>query len=78
MVAGGDPVKEGLVASLNQPGGNITGVTLFSYQMESKRLGLLHEAVPAAKTIGVLFNPANQAREISVARRAGSGPEDRR
>jgi len=66
MVAGGDPVKEGLVGSLNRPGGNITGATLFSYQMESKRLGLLHEAAPAAKTIGVLFNPANQSMESQL------------
>jgi putative tryptophan/tyrosine transport system substrate-binding protein len=59
MVIGGDPVKEGLVASLSRPGGNITGTTLFAYEMESKRLGLLHEAVPAAKTIAVLVNPGN-------------------
>jgi putative ABC transport system substrate-binding protein len=59
MVIGDDPVQEGLVASLSRPGANITGATLFAYEMESKRLGLLHEAVPAAKTIAVLFNPAN-------------------
>ena len=66
MVVGSDPVKEGLVASLNRPSGNITGVTVFSYDMESKRLGLLHEAVPAAKTIAVLFNPANPAVELQL------------
>jgi putative tryptophan/tyrosine transport system substrate-binding protein len=59
MVVGDDPVQEGLVASLSRPGANITGATLFAYEMESKRLGLLHEAVPVAKTIAVLFNPAN-------------------
>jgi ABC-type uncharacterized transport system substrate-binding protein len=59
IVIGGDPVKEGLVASLSRPGGNITGATLFAYEMESKRLGLIHEAVPAAKTIAVLVNPLN-------------------
>jgi putative ABC transport system substrate-binding protein len=59
MVIGGDPVKEGFVASLSRPGGNITGTTLFAYEMEAKRLGLLHEAVPAAKTIAVLVNPGN-------------------
>ena len=59
MVIGDDPVQEGLVASLSRPGANITGATVFAYEMESKRLGLLHEAVPAAKTIAVLFNPAN-------------------
>jgi putative ABC transport system substrate-binding protein len=66
MVVGSDPVKEGLVSSLNRPGGNITGATVFSYDMESKRLGLLHEAVPAAKTIAALFNPANPAVELQL------------
>jgi putative ABC transport system substrate-binding protein len=66
MVVGGDPVKEGLVSSLNRPSGNITGATVFSYEMESKRLGLLHEAVPAAKTIAALFNPANPAVELQL------------
>jgi putative ABC transport system substrate-binding protein len=66
MVVGGDPVAEGLVASLNRPGGNMTGATVFSYDMESKRLGLLHEAVPAAKTIAALFNPANPAVELQL------------
>jgi putative ABC transport system substrate-binding protein len=72
MVIGGDPVKEGLVATLNRPGSNITGATLFAYEMESKRLGLLHEAVPTAKTIGVMVNPLNpnvefQLREVREA-----------
>jgi putative ABC transport system substrate-binding protein len=66
MVVGGDPVKEGLVASLSRPGGNITGATLFAYEMESKRLGLLHEAVPAAKTIAVLLNPGNPNVELQL------------
>jgi len=63
MVMGGDPVKEGLVVSLNRPGANATGATVYAYNMESKRLGLLHEAVPAAKTIAVLVNPASPAAE---------------
>jgi putative ABC transport system substrate-binding protein len=66
MVIGGDPVKERLVASLSRPGGNITGATVFAYEMESKRLGLLHEAVPAVKTIAVLLRPANPNVELQL------------
>ena len=72
MSMGGDPVKEGLVVSLSRPGANATGATVYAYNMESKRLGLLHEAVPAAKTIAVLVNPASpaaqsQTREVQEA-----------
>jgi putative ABC transport system substrate-binding protein len=52
--------------SFNRPDGNITGATVFSYEMESKRLGLLHEAAPAAKTVAALFNPANPAVELQL------------
>ena len=65
-VIGSDPVKNGLVASLNRPGGNITGATVFSSEMESKRLGLLHEMVPSAKTIAALFNPSNGGVELQL------------
>jgi len=54
---GSDPVKAGLVASFNRPGGNATGFTLWTDEMESKRLGLLREIVPAAQLIGILVNP---------------------
>lgn len=54
---GGDPVRTGLVASLNRPGGNATGFTLLTNQMEPKRLGILHDLVPKAALIGVLLNP---------------------
>jgi putative ABC transport system substrate-binding protein len=54
---GGDPVKAGMVASFNRPGGNATGYTLWTSEMESKRLGLLRELVPGVQTIGILINP---------------------
>jgi len=54
---GADPVKVGLVASFNRPGGNVTGFTIWTSEMESKRLGLLRELVPAAPLIGILSNP---------------------
>jgi putative ABC transport system substrate-binding protein len=61
---GGDPVRLGLVASLNRPGGNITGVHIFESAMEAKRLGLLRELLPGAPLIGVLLNPRNVSFEI--------------
>jgi putative ABC transport system substrate-binding protein len=54
---GSDPVKAGLVASFSRPGGNVTGFTLWTNEMESKRLGLLRELVPGVPLIGVLVNP---------------------
>jgi len=56
---GADPVRLGLVSSLNSPGGNITGVTQASAELAPKRLQLLHELVQAANVIGLLVNPAN-------------------
>ena len=56
--SGIDPVKSGLIASLNRPGGNVTGIYLLSVDFVAKRLGILHELVPTATTIAVLVNPA--------------------
>ncbi len=75
FVHGSDPVELGLVASLNRPDGNITGVNFFSNTLEPKRLELLHEFVPAAALIAVLFNPArsdaeNQSKDVQAAARA--------
>ncbi len=67
FVSAADPVRTGLVASLNRPGGNVTGVSLLASALDAKKLGLLRELAPKASTIGVLINPdypsANSQRE---------------
>jgi putative ABC transport system substrate-binding protein len=75
FTSGTDPVRLGLVASLNRPGGNMTGVYIFATELEAKRLGLLHEMVPRASRIAVLVNPGlpsatNQLEEVHKSARA--------
>jgi putative ABC transport system substrate-binding protein len=60
FISGTDPVQEGLVASLNKPGGNATGVNPLLPAMEGKRLGLLREIIPNAVLIAVLLNPTSR------------------
>jgi putative tryptophan/tyrosine transport system substrate-binding protein len=72
---GGDPVKFGFVASLNRPGGNLTGVVVLGEVLIKKRLELLHELVPNASVIAVLVNPSNpdtetRLRDVQVAAQA--------
>ena len=63
-----DPVAVGLVASLNRPGANVTGITSLNTEVASKRLELLHEVVPKASTIGLLVNQANpRLADINIA-----------
>jgi putative ABC transport system substrate-binding protein len=75
FVIGGDPVKVGLATSLNHPGGNSTGVSVLTTNLEAKRLDLLRELVPQTATIGALVNPSfpqyeNQLRDLQEAARA--------
>jgi putative tryptophan/tyrosine transport system substrate-binding protein len=77
---GSDPVKAGLVASYNRPGGNVTGINILTDTLEPKRFGLLHELVPQAATIGFLVNARYPSAESQVRDGAGGGarldPED--
>jgi putative ABC transport system substrate-binding protein len=63
---GGDPVRDGLVASLNRPGGNITGVSFVLAELGGKQLGLLHELQPGVARIGVLVDPTLPITELFV------------
>jgi putative ABC transport system substrate-binding protein len=72
FVTSGDPVQEGLVASVNRPGGNVTGLSTMSVELGGKRLGLLHELIPRALRIVALINP-NSAIAESLIREARAG-----
>jgi putative tryptophan/tyrosine transport system substrate-binding protein len=72
FISAADPVELGLVASLNRPGGNVTGVSILTQAVASKRLQLLHEVVPAVSSIGYFVNPASpqvqaQIRDAEIA-----------
>ena len=67
---GGDPVQFGLVASLNRPGGNVTGMTSLNVEVGPKQIELLHELVPTATSVALLVNPASTIRTGSATRRA--------
>ncbi len=75
FITGSDPVEVGLVASLNRPGGNVTGVSLFTSMLVAKRLELLRELVPTATTIAFLVNPnnSNAKPDTRVAQTAAGG-----
>jgi putative ABC transport system substrate-binding protein len=63
---GEDPVKIGLVVSFSKPGGNATGISMLTNEIEAKRLGLLHELIPTAPTIAVLGNPDSPANDVGL------------
>jgi putative tryptophan/tyrosine transport system substrate-binding protein len=64
FVGGIDPVGEGIVTSLNRPGGNATGVNLYASELTPKRLELLHELVPRADKVAALLNPKTRAAQL--------------
>ena len=66
FVIGRDPVRAGLVASLNRPGGNLTGIALLTPEMLAKRFGLLHDVVPPAAVIGVLLDSGSPSESFQL------------
>ena len=76
FMQGADPIRIGLVSSLNRPGGNLTGIDLVLSEVAAKRLQLLLQLIPAARSIGYLHNPTNpvfvetETRDVEIAARA--------
>jgi putative ABC transport system substrate-binding protein len=66
FVSAADPVKAGIVTSLNQPGGNVTGVSILGSVVEAKRVGLLNEIIPGSAPIGVLLNPTYPDADVEL------------
>jgi putative ABC transport system substrate-binding protein len=66
FASGGDPIREGLVTSLNRPGGNLTGIFFLTGAIESKRLGLLRDLLPDVQMIGALVNPNSPAAGVEL------------
>src|SRR5262249_9886043 len=64
---GGDPIEDGLVISMNRPEGNVTGVSRLSVGLDPKRLELLHDAVPKAKTVAFLVNAHSPRAQAQIA-----------
>jgi putative ABC transport system substrate-binding protein len=67
FLTGGNPVKDGLVASLARPGGNVTGITTLNVELGPKRLEVLHEVLPAATVVAALINPVNDPSFVETA-----------
>ena len=75
FASGVDPIRTGLVASLNRPGGNITGVSILANELIPKQVEVLHELVPAATTIAALLNPTNKDSSENISKDALAAAE---